>query len=178
MLTINAASWKNKLATAFSYHQVCWYLIVGIDKEIYGFPKSRKTSCLYNIHCKNLRNNKIETIRYHSWTYIQNQYRCITNYVIKFKKNTTTFLSADLTALWPTVRLLAVGVWTIISHNDAGDCCLITIMKYFVLSAIACLLILHSTNCDVELVTANQQMPAGISHKNIFFETQDESPQT
>ena len=92
-------------------------------------------------------------------------------------KKYTTFLSADLTALWPTVRLLAVGVWTIISHNDAGDCCLNHNYEIFVLSAIACLLILHSTDCDVELVTANQQMPAGISHKNIFFETQDESPQ-
>ena len=40
--------------------------------------------------------------------------------------------------------------------------------EIFVLSAIACLLILHSTDCDIELVTTNQQMPAGIDHKNIL----------
>ena len=38
----------------------------------------------------------------------------------------------------------------------------------FVLSTVACPLIVYSMDCAIELVATNHQMPAGIIHKNIL----------
>ena len=87
-----------------------YYLIVGIDKDMYGFPKCRKASCLYNfIRCKKLAvklhwSNMLSQVKklFKNSIQLRISYKlCYQNFI---KPCTTRFSSVSLTALQPYVR--------------------------------------------------------------------------
>ena len=76
----------------------------------------------------------------------------------------------SLTALRPAVRPTSCRCMSKRNFLQSGDSFLMTNMLFwltFVLSTIACSLIIHSMDCAIEFVAKNHQMPAGINHKNI-----------
>ena len=133
--------------------------------EMYGFPKMQQNQLPLQYYSLQKLAVKLD------WS---NTLYALEVMLSNFKiLNTTRFLSAGLTVLWLYVDPLAISVGTQFFHN-AGDCCLITTMFFwqtFVLSAIACPLIVHYRDCAIKLVaTTCDQIPPVINRVHYFTE--------
>ena len=90
-----------------------------INKEINGF-----LSCLYNIRCKTCSKTRMLQYIITAKNPFKTSIDALQVRLSNFKKYTTRFSSADLTALWPAVRPTSSRCMCPAFCHNAGDHCL------------------------------------------------------